>query len=112
MHGQSAQPLRGGGIVCPAERQLAADFMADDSDPTDQVYASSWIAALSPFGPTQKTWVCPTIQSLMLNPDLTKPENVRVDYLASAFDDKPMTPHQWPRQPWFAEAGDVHGMGT
>jgi len=73
--------------------------MADDSDPTDQVYASSWIAALSPFGPTQKTWVLSHHPIVDANPDLTKPENVRVDYLASAFDDKPMNPHQWPRQP-------------
>ncbi len=21
-------------------------------------------------------------------------------------------PHQWPRQPWFVEAGDVHGHGN
>jgi hypothetical protein len=28
------------------------------------------------------------------------------------FDDKPASPHQWPRQPWFAEVGDVHGNGN
>jgi hypothetical protein len=28
------------------------------------------------------------------------------------FDDKPTTPHQWPRQPWFAEVGDGHGHGN
>ena len=27
------------------------------------------------------------------------------------FDDKPMTPYQWPRQPWFVESADVHGQG-
>jgi hypothetical protein len=27
------------------------------------------------------------------------------------FDDKPMTPHQWPRQPWFVENANVHGNG-
>ncbi len=86
--------------------------MVDDSDAADSVYARNWINALAPFGPAQKTWICPTIQSLMQNPDLSKPENVRIDYVASNFDDKPMTPHQWPRQPWFAEAGDVHGNGN
>ena len=84
----------------------------DDSDAADQIYARNWINALSPFGPAQKTWICPTIQTLMLNPDMSKPENVRIDYVASNFDDKPMTPHQWPRQPWFAEAGDMHGNGN
>jgi type II secretory pathway pseudopilin PulG len=83
-----------------------------DSDSADVDYANAWIAALQPFGPTQKTWICPTIQDLMGNPDLSKPENVRVDYVASNFDDKPMTPHRWSRQPWFAEVGDVHGNGN
>jgi prepilin-type N-terminal cleavage/methylation domain-containing protein len=84
----------------------------DDSDAADQLYAKNWIDVLSPFGPSQKTWICPTIQNLLQNPDLSKPENLRIDYAATAFDDKPTTPHQWPRQPWFAEAGDVHGNGN
>jgi len=83
-----------------------------DSDSADQDYANAWIAALAPFGPTQKTWICPTIQELLRNPDLSKPENIRVDYVATPFDDKPPTPHQWAKQPWFAETGDVHGNGN
>jgi prepilin-type N-terminal cleavage/methylation domain-containing protein len=83
-----------------------------DSDSAEQDYANAWIAALAPFGPTQKAWICPTIQELLQNPDLSKPENVRVDYVATPFDDKPPTPHRWPKQPWFAETGDVHGNGN
>jgi hypothetical protein len=49
---------------------------------------------------------------LLHNPDLTNPANVRVDYVAMPFDDKPTTPHQWPRQPWFVETVDVHGNGN
>jgi prepilin-type N-terminal cleavage/methylation domain-containing protein len=84
----------------------------DESDSADQQYAKAWIDALAPFGPTQKTWVCPTMQEFLKNPDLTKPENVRIDYLATAFDDKPTTPHEWPRQPWFGEVGNMHGNGN
>jgi hypothetical protein len=84
----------------------------DESDTAEQTSATAWIAALAPFGPTQKTWVCPTIQELMQNPDLSKPENVRIDYIATSFDDKPTTPHEWPKQPWFIEAADVHGNGN
>ena len=86
--------------------------LADDSDAAATAYAKSWIDALTPYGPSQKTWICPTIQALMHSPDLSKPENMRVDYMATAFDDKPTTPHQWARQPWFAEIGDVHGNGN
>jgi len=83
-----------------------------DSDSDEQAEAAAWIAALKPFGPTEKTWICPTVQSLMQNPDYTKPENTRIDYIATPFDDKPTTPHEWPRQPWFAEVADVHGHGN
>ena len=85
---------------------------ADDSESDEQDYAKAWIAALKPFGPSEKTWICPTIQGLLQNPDYMKPENTRVDYIVMPFDDKPMTPHQWSRQPWFAEVGDVHGNGN
>lgn len=81
------------------------------TDNAGQEYARQWIAALKPFGPTERTWICPTIQELMENPDYMKPENARVDYIAMPFDDKPVTPHRWPRQPWFIETGDVHGSG-
>jgi prepilin-type N-terminal cleavage/methylation domain-containing protein len=87
-------------------------ILVSDSDSGEEEYARAWIEALKPFGPTQQTWICPTIQNLLHNPDLSRPENVRIDYVATTFDDKPMTPHQWPRQPWFAEAGDAHGNGN
>lgn len=84
----------------------------DDSNTAEQDEANAWISALAPFGPTQKTWICPTVQELLQNPDLSKPENVRIDYIATPFDDKPPTPHQWPTQPWFIESADVHGNGN
>jgi Biotin and Thiamin Synthesis associated domain len=58
------------------------------------------------------SWICPTIQDLMRGPDYSRPENARLDYMPMPFDDKPTTPHQWPRQPWFVETGDVHGNGN
>jgi prepilin-type N-terminal cleavage/methylation domain-containing protein len=84
----------------------------NDSDSAEQDYAKAWMAALAPFGLTQKNWICPTIQDQLHNPDFSQSENVRVDYVATIFDDKPTSPHQWPQQPWFIEAGDVHGNGN
>jgi type II secretory pathway pseudopilin PulG len=75
-------------------------------------FANAWIAALEPFGISRKSWICPTIQDLMHTPDYSKPENARLDYMPMPFDDKPTTPHQWPRQPWFVEIGDMHGNGN
>ncbi len=80
---------------------------ADSAD-----FANAWVAALAPFGPTRQTWICPTIQQLLHNPDYTRPAEARLDYIPMSFDDKPTTPHRWPRQPWFLEVGDVHGNGN
>lgn len=83
---------------------------SDDEDENDS--DKSWIEALSPFGITAKTWVCPTVQNRLGNPNFATADSMRIDYVATPFDDKPMTPHQWPRQPWFIEVGDVHGHGN
>jgi prepilin-type N-terminal cleavage/methylation domain-containing protein len=83
-----------------------------DSDSAEQDYANAWMAALAPFGPTQKTWICPTVQELLGNPDLSDPTDVRLDYAAMSFDDKPTTPYRWTQAPWFAEYQDVHGNGN
>ncbi len=82
------------------------------SDAGETDYANAWISTLEAFGITRKTWICPTIQALMENPDYTKSENARLDYVPMPFDDKPTTSHQWPRQPWFVETGDAHGNGN
>ena len=82
------------------------------SEGGSEKYAKAWIDALAPFGPSAKTWICPTMQGLLDNPDYLAPENMRIDYIPMPFDDKPSTPHQWPRQPWFIESGNVHGNGN
>lgn len=86
--------------------------MSDDDEEESDSYAKEWLDALAPYKISAKTFICPTIQRLMSNPDYSQPTNIRIDYMATPFDDKPMTPHQWPRQPWFVETGDVHGHGN
>lgn len=86
-------------------------FLASSEDNDAQTFAKQWIDALRPFGPSEKTWICPTVQEEQHNPDYTQSANTRIDYMPMAFDDKPTTPHQWPRYPWFMEQQDVHGNG-
>ena len=82
------------------------------SDTGDTDFANAWIDALAPFGPTRQTWICPAIQEIMHNPDYNQTTNARLDYYPMSFDNKPTTPHQWPRQPWFIETANVHGNGN
>jgi prepilin-type N-terminal cleavage/methylation domain-containing protein len=77
-----------------------------------ETFANAWITALEPFSVPRKTWICPTIQGALENPDYSTPENARVDYIATPFDDKPTSPHEWAGQPWFIETGNVHGNGN
>jgi type II secretory pathway pseudopilin PulG len=86
--------------------------MTANSDTAEEDFAQAWIAVLTPFGPTRKTWICPTIQDLLRNPDYNRAENARIDYTPMPFDEKPTTSHQWQRQPWFVENGDMHGNGN
>ncbi len=74
-------------------------------------YALAWIAAFKPYGIAEENWLCPTVQRQLRNPDIRKPDNARVDYLATPFDSGPRTPFKWPTHPWFVERGDVHGDG-
>ena len=91
----------------------------NDADWTD--FAKQWIASLTPHGPTAKTWICPTRQNMLGNPDYVAEGKQRIDYIPTPFDDKPMTPFELgtPKAgssgipiPWFNEAEDVHGNGN
>ena len=74
--------------------------------------ATAWINILHPYGLEQSNWICPTMQSALGAPDLTQPENARVDYAANPFDTNRQSPFKYTRQPWFIESGNVHGNGA
>src|SRR5207237_4132960 len=86
--------------------------MEDTGDNSFQDYARGWIGALAPFGPTQQTWICPTIQNRLGNPNYWQPQNVRIDYHAIAFNDKPTSPYEFALRPRFIEASAVHDHGN
>ncbi len=79
---------------------------------SEEAYANAWVTALAPFGIERKTWICPTIELLLHNPDYQDAAHARLDYVATSFDETATSPHRWPRQPWFIETGDVHGNGN
>jgi prepilin-type N-terminal cleavage/methylation domain-containing protein len=86
--------------------------LASDAEPAVREYTDAWLAALKPFGVLEKTWICPTVQALLRDRNDARGSQARLDYVPTAFDDRPMAPRQWPRHPWFVEVGDVHGNGN
>src|SRR5881227_1453153 len=66
----------------------AANYVAQQGawpqiDPTAggtnrRIYAKAWIAALEPLGLSSINWICPTVQRVLDNPDLSVDDNVRI----------------------------------
>lgn len=84
-------------------------------DASDLEYDNFWIAAMKPYGVTEKGWLCPSIARKMKFQRLEQREKEqvsRVHYMPSDFDEKPITPHEFPTQPWFMEIGGPHGNGN
>ena len=81
-------------------------------DQDQATLATAWIAALNPYGLIQINWICPTIQENLSAPDLSDPNNIRIDYTAFPFGSKPQDPFRYSTQPWYIENADVHGNGN
>jgi len=41
---------------------------SDDDENSPMDFGNNWIALLKPFGVSEKTWICPTIQELLKTP--------------------------------------------
>jgi len=82
------------------------------ADLTGTTYAQAWITALAPYKMSISNWVCPSVQRLLNNPDLTQQQNIRVDYFATPFNANPSSSMQYSNQPWFIESANVHGDGN
>jgi len=82
------------------------------ADISGTTYAQAWITALGPYKISTYNWVCPSVQRLLNNPDLSQQANSRVDYYATPFDTNPSSPTRHSNQPWFIESANVHGDGN
>lgn len=90
--------------------QIPAKLFVDDP----KTYARSWVEALTPYGATHATWICPTMQrNLGISMEvIDKDENYRIDFVASPYSDEPTAPRADPAHPWFIEKAGVHPRGN
>ncbi len=77
----------------------------------DVKFAEQWYEVLKNHGIGWHDLVCPSVQRKLNNPDVTKPEFHRMDFVSTFFDDRPGSPTRWPHQPWFLERQDMHVSG-
>lgn len=76
-------------------------------------YDREWIAALAPYKVSKDVWICPSVQKAMEQGTKAGDKLAeRIDYSATPFDDKEVTPHLWSGQPWFVERNSIHGEGN
>jgi len=76
----------------------------------DAEYETWWIETMRPYGATETTWQCPTIQKLVQH---SEPEDKpRLHYTPTKFDAFYRRPYQWSMMPWLIETADAHRSGA
>ncbi len=90
--------------------QIPVKLIADDP----KTYARGWVDALTPYGALHKIWICPAMQrTLGISMDaIDLPENYRIDFIATPFNDDPGTPRLNATHPWFIEKAGLHSRGN
>lgn len=103
-------------ISAPEASSTGVSSSGSGSDPAGVAvatsFASQWIAALAPYGISDKTWRCPSIEAKISSS--SGPSGLqakRLDYVPTSFDSSPGSAYQWPGHPWFIERGPTHGSG-
>ncbi len=79
--------------------------------PTSTVYAQAWIDCFTPYHVAAITWLCPTAQRQLGNPNYLDPHGMRVDYVPMPFSADKYVAYRWATQPWFVENAGGHGDG-
>ena len=90
----------------------ASDSAAPTSGQQEETAAAQWIASLAPYGATEQTWRCPTIEAKIRTNGTPKALlKKRLDYVPTQFSREPGAALQWPSHPWFIERTPSHGLG-
>jgi prepilin-type N-terminal cleavage/methylation domain-containing protein len=76
--------------------------------PENELWAPFWIAVLSPYKISERTWQCPTIRGYMKKGGETE---FGIHYIPTTFDATPNIANRWSTQPWLIEMADAHGKG-
>jgi type II secretory pathway pseudopilin PulG len=105
--------LYAGAAAYVQQNQTWPQIQSGASKAEKEAYAKGWIESLRPFGLVEKNWLCPSVARILRDRELLdNDDEVRIDYMATPFDERPNTPYLWPTQPWFIERGAVHQGGN
>lgn len=71
-----------------------------------------WLAVLKPYGMNDRTWKCPTIDSLLTAGGAAREDRPRVHYIPTLFSAEPGAAFKWATQPWLIERASAHEQGA
>lgn len=66
-----------------------------------------WVDTLKDYGAPESVWKCPSLTRHL--GDNAAPDEHKIHYTPTQFDDSPLTPRKWASQPWLIEISDAHG---
>lgn len=78
----------------------------------EEPWENFWLAVLKPYGMTDRTWRCPTIDSVLARGGTPRDERPRVHYIPSLFNAEPGAAYEWATQPWLIERASAHEQGA
>jgi len=85
--------------------QVWPQYPNSGDGPNENTQAKWWYETLKPYGPTRKTWLCPShpVDSATEN----DPQNYDFSYIPTNFSAEANIAYRW-KQPWVIEFGGYH----
>ena len=77
----------------------------------EAAWETFWLAALKPYGISEKTWQCPTFNSALAASGTPAEDRPKVHYVPTMFSAEPGIADRWSTQPWLIERASEHKHG-
>lgn len=78
----------------------------------EKEWENFWLAVLRPYGMTDRSWKCPTIDAVLAAGGATREDRPRVHYVPTLFNAEPGMALKWATQPWLIERASAHENGA
>ncbi len=77
----------------------------------EEAWEAFWLEALEPYGITEETWQCPTVDSSLAEQGAKKEDRPKLHYIPTVFSAERGIAYRWSQQPWLIERASAHGEG-
>jgi prepilin-type N-terminal cleavage/methylation domain-containing protein len=78
----------------------------------EEPWEQFWLKVLRPYGISDKTWQCPSFNTLVAASGAPVEDHPKVHYLPTMFGPTPNLANRWATQPWLIERVSAHRHGA